>query len=90
LDYGEQPETKSRQFAKVTLPEIVPVLLQLLTEQDKDTDDDEWNVFMAAATRINLLTTAVQDTIIPTVIPFIKAIIKSDDWHLRKAAVMTF
>ncbi|XP_006455581.1 hypothetical protein AGABI2DRAFT_227003 [Agaricus bisporus var. bisporus H97] len=90
LDYGEQPEAESRQFAKVALPEIVPVLLQLLTKQDEDADDDEWNVSMAAATCLNLLAMAVQDAIVPAVIPFIEANIKGDDWHLREAAIMTF
>lgn len=90
MDYGEQPEAESRQFAKVALPEIVPVLLQLLTKQDEDADDDEWNVSMAAATCINLLAMAVQDAIVPAVIPFIEANIKTDDWRFREAAVMTF
>ncbi|KAF9449073.1 ARM repeat-containing protein [Macrolepiota fuliginosa MF-IS2] len=90
LEYGEQPEAESRQFAKIALPEIVPVLLQLLTKQEEDADDDEWNVSMAAATCLSLLAMAVQDAIVPAVIPFIEAHIKSEDWHLREAAIMTF
>lgn len=90
LEYGEQPEAESKHFAKIALPEIVPVLLQLLTKQEEDADDDEWNVSMAAATCLNLLAMAVQDAIVPAVIPFIEAHIKSEDWHFREAAVMTF
>jgi importin subunit beta-1 len=66
------------------------VLLQLLTQQEEDADEDEWNVSMAAGTCLSLLAGAVQDTIVPAVIPFIEAHIKSDDWHKREAAVMTF
>lgn len=66
------------------------MLLQLLTQQEEDADEDEWNVSMAAGTCLNLLAGAVQDTIVPAVIPFIEAHIKSDDWHKREAAVMTF
>jgi importin subunit beta-1 len=90
LEYGEAPETESKFFAKIALPEIIPVLLLLLTRQEEDADDDEWNVSMAAGTCLSLLAGAVQDAIVPAVIPFIEAHIKSQDWHHREAAVMTF
>ncbi|ESK93922.1 karyopherin kap95 [Moniliophthora roreri MCA 2997] len=89
-EYGEMPERESRYFAKIALPEIVPVLLMLLTKQEEDADEDEWNVSMAAGTCLNLLANAVNDSIVPAVIPFIEAHIKSEDWHYREAAVMTF
>ncbi|KAG6899172.1 hypothetical protein C0993_012665 [Termitomyces sp. T159_Od127] len=89
-DYGETPETESKHFAKIALPEIIPVLLHLLTKQEEDAEDDEWNVSMAAGTCLSLLAGAVQDAIVPAVIPFIEAHIKADDWHQREAAVMTF
>jgi len=84
------PERESKYFAKIALPEIVPVLLMLLTKQEEDADEDEWNVSMAAGTCLSLLAGAVGDAIVPAVIPFIEAHIKSEDWHYREAAVMTF
>ncbi|EPS97330.1 hypothetical protein FOMPIDRAFT_1025098 [Fomitopsis schrenkii] len=89
-DYGEVPENESKFFAKIALPEIVPVLLQLLTRQEEDADEDEWNISMAAGTCLGLLAQAVADTIVPAVIPFIEGNIKAQDWHQREAAVMTF
>ncbi|TFK48303.1 ARM repeat-containing protein [Heliocybe sulcata] len=89
-EYGEFPEIESHNFSKIALPEIVPVLLTLLTRQEEEADEDEWNVAMAAATCLGLLAKAVQDTIVSAVIPFIEAHIKSQDWHQREAAVMTF
>ncbi|KAI1790603.1 ARM repeat-containing protein [Ganoderma leucocontextum] len=89
-EYGEVPENESKFFAKVALPEIVPVLLDLLTHQDEDEDEDEWNVAKASATCFGYLSTAVQDTIVPAVIPFIEANIRASDWHWREAAVMAF
>lgn len=65
-------------------------MLLLLTKQEEDADDDEWNVSMAAGTCLALLAGAVQDSIVPAVIPFIEAHIKAEDWHHREAAVMTF
>ncbi|KAH9948461.1 ARM repeat-containing protein [Amylocystis lapponica] len=89
-EYGEVPENESKFFAKIALPEIVPVLLQLLTRQEEDADEDEWNVSMAAGTCLGLLAQAVGDTIVPAVIPFIEANIRAQDWRHREAAVMTF
>ena len=40
-EYGEVHENESKFFAKVALPEIVPVLLDLLTHQDEDAEEDE-------------------------------------------------
>ncbi|KAJ7236117.1 armadillo-type protein [Mycena rebaudengoi] len=83
-EYGEAPERESKCFAKITLPEIVPVLLLLLTKQGEDAnDDEEMNVSM-------LLACAVQDAVVPAVIPFIEAHLKATDWHQREAAVLTF
>ncbi|KAJ7643036.1 armadillo-type protein [Mycena polygramma] len=67
-----------------------PVLLLLLTKQEELAEEDEWNVSMAAGTCLSLLAGAVQDAIVPAVIPFIEAHIKSTDWHHREAAVITF
>lgn len=89
-EFGEQPERESREFAKVALPEILPVILQLLTKQEEDADEDEWNVSMAAGTCLSLLALAVNDTIVQAVIPFIESNITSQDWHFREAAVMAF
>ncbi|KAI0092262.1 armadillo-type protein [Irpex rosettiformis] len=89
-EYGEIPENESRFFAKIALPEIMPVLLTLLTRQEEEYDEDEWNVSMAAGTCLGLLAQAVADTVVPAVIPFIEANIRSADWHQREAAVMAF
>ena len=47
------------------------MLLTLLTRQDEDADEDEWNVSMAAGTCLSLLAQTVADAIVPAVIPFI-------------------
>jgi len=79
-----------KYFAKIALPEVVPVLLQLLTRQDEDAEEGEWNVSMAAGTCLSFLAQAVHDPIVPAVIPFIEANIKQENWHQREAAVMAF
>ncbi|KAI5990413.1 karyopherin Kap95 [Pisolithus albus] len=89
-DYGEPPEVESKFFAKIALPEVIPVLLSLLTRQEEDADEDEWNISMSAGTCLNFMAQAVTDPIVDAVIPFIEAHIKSPDWHQREAAVMAF
>ncbi|MBW0462236.1 hypothetical protein O181_001951 [Austropuccinia psidii MF-1] len=90
LEYSEQPERESHHFAKVALAEILPVLLQLLTKQSEEADEDEWNVSMAAGTCLALLAQTVGDAIVTPVIPFVESNIKSTDWHQRDAAIMAF
>ncbi|KAG9014671.1 karyopherin beta [Tulasnella sp. 427] len=89
-EYGEPPARESKNFARIALPEILPIILQLLTKQEEDADEDEWNVSMAAGTCLSLLARATGDMIVQPVIPFIEANIKSPDWHQREAAVMAF
>lgn len=89
-DYGEAPVAESRNFARTALPEILPVMLQLLQRQDEDAEDDEWNVSMAAGTCVGLLANVVGDPIVPLVIPFIESNIQGQDWRQRDAAVMVF
>ena len=40
-EYGETPEQENKYFAKIALPEIAPVLLDLLLRQDEDADEDD-------------------------------------------------
>ncbi|KAJ3493788.1 hypothetical protein NLJ89_g10938 [Agrocybe chaxingu] len=40
-EYRDIPETESRFFAEIALPENMPVLLQLLTQQEEDAEEDE-------------------------------------------------
>ncbi|KAJ1971490.1 karyopherin Kap95 [Dimargaris xerosporica] len=90
IEYQQTPDRVSHQFARMALPQILPVLLHLLTKQDEDADEDEWNVSMAAATCVSLLAQCVEDAIVPPVIPFVEGNIRNEDWHHREAAVMAF
>jgi importin subunit beta-1 len=77
-------------FARVATNEVVPVLLNLLTKQDEDAADDEYNISRAAYQCLQLYAQAVQATIIPPVIAFVEGNLRSDDWHNRDAAVSAF
>ena len=72
------------------MPQILPVLLFLLTKQEEDEDEDEWNVSMAAATCLNLFAQCVGDSIVGPIVPFVESNISNEDWRYREAAVMAF
>ncbi len=77
-------------FSRVATNEVVPVLLTLLTKQDEDAADDEYNISRASYQCLQLYSQAVGATIIPPVIQFVEANLRSEDWHFRDAAVSAF
>lgn len=77
-------------FARVAANEVVPVLLLLLTKQDEDATDDEYNLARAAYQCLQLYAQAVGSTIIAPVLGFVEANLQSEDWHNRDAAVSAF
>ncbi|CAO3677794.1 unnamed protein product [Umbelopsis vinacea] len=89
-ELNEQPQRVSHNFARAALPQILPVLLFLLTKQEEDEDEDEWNVSMAAATCLNLFAQCVGDSIVSPIVPFVESNISNEDWRFREAAVMAF
>ncbi|KAH8662048.1 putative KAP95 protein [Xylariales sp. PMI_506] len=77
-------------FARVATTEVVPTLLLLLTKQDEDATDDEYNLARAAYQCLQLYSQAVGANIIQPVITFVEANLRSEDWHFREAAVAAF
>lgn len=77
-------------FARVAANEVVPVLLMLLTKQDEDATDDEYNLSRAAYQALQLYSQAVGASIITPVLSFVEANLRSEDWHNRDAAVSAF
>ncbi|KAI9890269.1 MAG: karyopherin beta [Vezdaea aestivalis] len=77
-------------FAKVATNEVVPTLLVLLTKQDEDAAEDEYNLARAAYQSLQLYSQAVGFLIIQAVLPFIEENLRHEDWHNRDAAVSAF
>ncbi|KAF9580070.1 karyopherin beta [Lunasporangiospora selenospora] len=90
IDAGETPDTINYNFARAALPETLPTLLQLMTKQDEDDDEDDWNLSMAAGTCLSLTAQCVGDTIVNPVIQFVEANIRHTEWQFREASVMAF
>ncbi|KAH6667516.1 armadillo-type protein [Halenospora varia] len=77
-------------FCAVATNEVVPVLLMLLTKQDEDAGDDEYNLSRAAYQCLQLYAQAVGGAVIAPVLSFVEANLRSEDWHHRDAAVSAF
>ncbi|UJR09591.1 hypothetical protein I4U23_013826 [Adineta vaga] len=89
-EQNRQPERISRYYARGALPYLVPVLLQRLTMQEEDNDDDDWNPCKAAGVCLMLLSNCAENAITQYVFPFVSANINHADWKFREAAVMAF
>ncbi|KAF1986377.1 ARM repeat-containing protein [Aulographum hederae CBS 113979] len=74
-------------FARIATPEVVPVLLELLTKQDEDATDDEYNVSRAAYQCLSLWSQTVGSPIVHVLLGFVEKNLRSEDWHYRDAAV---
>ncbi|CAH8858038.1 unnamed protein product [Trichobilharzia szidati] len=90
FDKGQPPAVSSMFYAKGALQFIVPILMEILAQQDESMDDDEWNPSKAAGVCLMLLAQCCEDPIVNLVIPFVKENIKKPDWRYRDAAVMSF
>jgi importin subunit beta-1 len=77
-------------FARIACREVVPVLLQVMTKQDEDAADDDYNVSRAAYQALQLYSQCVQNEIIQPVLTFVEDNIRSEDWRRRDAAVAAF
>ena len=77
-------------FARIATQEVVPVLLELLTNQDEDATDEEYNVSRAAYQCLQLWSQAVGSNVVAPVLQFVEANIRQADWHFRDAAVSAF
>lgn len=77
-------------FSRVATNEVVPVLLTLLTKQDEDATDDEYNISRAAYQCLQLYAQSVGGLVIPPVLQFVELNLRQPDWHQRDAAVSAF
>lgn len=77
-------------FAKIAAFEVVPALLQLMTRQEEDAGDEDYNISRAAYQCLQLFAQSVGSDIVGTVLTFVEANLRDADWHKRDAAVSAF
>ncbi|GMM57155.1 karyopherin beta [Maudiozyma humilis] len=91
-ELAQFPESplQSYNFALSSLKDVVPNLLKLLTRQNDDPEDDDWNVAMSAGACLQLYAQNCGDSILVPVLEFVEQNITLDNWRNREAAVMAF
>lgn len=91
-DRGEQapPELVSYNFTLLSSRDVLPVLLNLLTRQNDDPEDDDWSVAMAAGSCLQLFATTTGMYVVEPTLNFFAANIQLPEWRNREAAVMAF
>lgn len=77
-------------FSRVAAREVVPVLLDLLAQQDEDAQEEEYNISRAAYQCLQLFAQAVGGDIVQAVLGFVEQNLRHADWHWRDAAVSAF
>ena len=77
-------------FARVATREVVPVLLELLAQQDEDAGDEDYNISRAAYQCLQLFAQTVGGDLVQLVVGFVEQNLRSEDWHRRDAAVSAF
>lgn len=85
-----QSPLQSYNFALASLKEVVPELLNLLTRQNEDLEDDDWNVSMSAGACLQLFAQNCGNHILEPVLQFVEQNITSENWRNREASVMAF
>lgn len=84
-------ERTCMNYVKAALPQLGPLLTTMMTKQDEDiTDDEVWNVSMAASTCLALIACTVEDDVVPVIVPFVQQHITNENWRYREAATMAF
>ena len=90
LDDPQTDPTLNKKYVTAAIPELVPRLLDSLTKQSEDVEDETWNPAMAAATCLSLIAEAAGDPVVPVVLPFITQNIASPNWRHKEAATIAF
>ncbi|AET40540.1 karyopherin beta Ecym_6149 [Eremothecium cymbalariae DBVPG len=91
-ELSQFPESplQSFNFALSSLQEVVPNLLNLLTKQNVDPEDDDWNVSMSAGACLQLFAQNCGNYIVEPVLHYVEQNITGENWRQREAAVMSF
>lgn len=89
---GVPAERQCTRYIQAAIEHLGPVLLESLAKQDEDADveDEHYNVSMAAALCLSLVSQTIEDLVVPVIMPFVQNNIQNENWRLREAATMAF
>lgn len=85
-----QSPLQSYNFAIASVNDVLPNLLNLLTRQNEDPEDDDWNVSMSAGACLQLFAQSCGNHVLQPVLAFVEQNFGNENWRNREAAVMAF
>lgn len=86
----DEGDTSIQHFIRGASQWLLPVLLEGLTKQDDEPDEDTWNIAMSCGTCLGLVANTIEDEVVPPVMKFIEANIRNSNWKFREAATFAF
>jgi len=91
-DFAGDADVPYFQFIKHALPTLVTMLLDTLTKQEEEQEQEEgaWNLAMAGGTCLGLIARVVSDDIVPLVLPYVEENMLKPNWRNREAATYAF
>eukprot|EP00928_Gymnodinium_smaydae_P086879 TRINITY_DN71288_c0_g1_i1.p1 TRINITY_DN71288_c0_g1~~TRINITY_DN71288_c0_g1_i1.p1 ORF type:complete len:858 (-),score=175.51 TRINITY_DN71288_c0_g1_i1:193-2766(-) len=87
---GQLGDRRPQNLIQQALPFLVPLLVETLTKQASEDDDDTWNLAMAAGTCLTLVAQVVGDNCVDLVLSFVQQNFENADWKFREAAVLAY
>lgn len=92
-DLAERNLTVERpcmRYVNAALVHLAPILLETLTKQEEDTDEDDFTLHMAGFICLTCISQTVEDAVVAVIMPFVQQNIQNENWRLRDAAMMAF
>lgn len=86
----QPPASRLQNIIVNAVPHLTPFLLEALTRQDDNPDDEVWNTCLAAGTCLGLCAIVSRDVIVGYVLPFVQANVENPNWRFREAAILSF
>mmetsp|Transcript_18596 Transcript_18596/g.53763 ORF Transcript_18596/g.53763 Transcript_18596/m.53763 type:complete len:861 (-) Transcript_18596:182-2764(-) len=78
------------RYVNAALVHLAPILLETLTKQEEDVDEDTYNLHMAGFICLTCISQTVEDAAVGVIMPFVQQNIQNENWRLRDAAMMAF
>jgi importin subunit beta-1 len=76
---------------KQASPTLIPLVLECMTKQEEDNDDENaWNISAAAAVLLESIASIIRDEVVPLTLPFIIQNINNSNWRFKEAAILAF
>jgi importin subunit beta-1 len=90
LEIGNIEDGELLSIMKEVNAGILPLMLDTLTKQSDDHEDEEWTLASYGATFLEEHTAAVKDDVLPIVLQYIQQNINNANWREKDAAITAF